>query len=104
MVSYVPTGREIPFDGLTAAAPDEASVTSVSSEVLAANADIISIAISNIGNQDAYFGFGQAAEANKGFVIPKGAQIIYPFPDGIKEAINCIVAAGNTTLSIQVWT
>ena len=103
MGAYNPLGAGSPLTGVAGQVPATATITNVSSTVLAANTAAVLIFISNIGNQDAYITTGQTAIAGTGVYIAKGDARYFPLYGKMVEEITGITAAGSTILTMQVW-
>jgi len=101
MGNYSPTGSSHPIGDVTGNTPTNATVTTSSTQISAANGDRRFIILSNIGNKDVFLASGQTAILNSGAILLRGESIVIGAEaEPLKEAINGIVSAGTTTIAV----
>ncbi len=101
MSNYSPMGGGHPVGDVLGKVPTSVTVTTSSTQLLAADEDRRFVMLSNIGNKDAFVAAGQTALVSKGGVILKGESLVIGLSEeSSKEDINAIVIAGDTVIAI----
>lgn len=97
------SGASTPTGGGSPVSPATGTASSVSSTVVAANANRKGLIIMNLGAANVHFGCGATAVLNSGITLnPNGVWVMdqYTFTT---SAINAIVGTGTATLAIQEY-
>lgn len=82
-------------------APDSAAITTVTSEVLAANDKRRGAILINDGATKVYLGIGFAAVAGKGIAIAAGGSYEINRVNLTLQAVNVITSSGTSTITFQ---
>jgi len=81
--------------------PTNASVTTSSAELLAADARVRVVQLTNTGDYDVWYCHsGQTAAVGKGFYLPTGATVTLDGDQVPKLGLNAIANGGTTTVAI----
>lgn len=101
MSAYSPTGSPHPLGDVVGQTPTGVTVTTSSTQLLAANEDRRACIISNIGIQDIYIAIGNTAVVSAGLPLPKGEQIVLgDTSEPTTEAINAITLVATSDIAI----
>ena len=82
-------------------APTSVSVTQTSGALLAADARVKVVMLTNVGDYDVWFCHsGQTAVVNKGFYLPASGSVTLEGENAPKQGLNAIASGGTTTVAI----
>lgn len=101
MVSYAPMGSPHPLGDVTGQTPISVNVSTISTQLLAANENRRFIVLSNNGLQDVFIAIGNTATVDTGLILEKGEiTSLFAETESSKESINAVTFANTSDIAI----